>query len=1692
MLCATMISTHMVWGFTDETSPSQTTPSTEEAVQTETVYTLHLTHVFRFTVDGKDRNVSATETLELNEADFKDGICDLTRFVYDAKQLTVTEAKPLSVDDFNENHEGGARIVYAVNNGWKIARTRDTAEEGTVLRDVFKGKLDDYTFIPADVIWVNLNYKYSNTGGMAGQDAASPDAIEVIPTKQNDGTYKISWDLPTVNGFRIVLDPTPLNQYLVNPPTGNESAAELKAALDCGDFDVDIVNNTVYYNQENPGGNTHPTYNNRYSTEYNASWNSARSLTTDDYMATAVGDNNNHGANPLENPKLEITLTEDQLDKVLKGTVNLNMTIYYRRNATWYTVNHWVPEGLSGLNTDQITNKPGSDKKTVDSVNYIRMDQETLQGRVGAMTRAIAKTNGIYEELESIDFSQKLIENTDTAVDIFYKAAESYRVIFDTNYTYIPRQQVPMNGNVDFTNVSQPKRTGYTFAGWRYLKKNAVATNGEYPDNQYIDVDQENGLKIDADLLQNAKLLETGGVLALHLYPKWTPATTQVRVILWTENLTGLDDVQATAAGGKTADYDDKYANYQNAPVTHTPQLGTTDSHYSNVHSFTVNVETDSSLLNSSTLINDIQNKVNEEFKTCMGQASGIDVNQFYTQNTFEIVHEEDGEVNYNVTKASADGKTMIYVYFTRNIYTLQFHYYGTVNGVANSVALNTKGYSYDDSCLNADGSFNFNFTGNVANNDQNFWQQPTGTGAVAANTVVPETITIKAKYGANLNDVWPSAQVDEVVHGTATNSGSRVADAQMISWSATAGKYRDDAQPDAEGSTHAGEPTIMGVYGAMSAEIIAAPANPNTTHHLVAYWNDNGTSYYRYNHCIEVPDLDRSDLDEAQIVSISDNGDTSNEHNKLYLVPTDNEKFAKYDFNDLMRVSYENRQIKYDDSNGMYYAVRYNESNKKCYAVARRVDIVSRANIQNQNQNPSARLHLTRVSDVPDHSTEHVDTDGACWVASGSGYNANPIGNADNLYDLYFYYNRDRYTITYMVPTNQENATESEYTLGTISLPYGAMVTEEKYSFNLDYKDKNNNNTKYSWTPAAQVINVCPDRAENGTAKWNFKGWALGPAGVNMQWIVNDDTQTEAQAGDDFAIEGNMRLYAIWEAPTYTVTFHLDGGTVTSGQQTKVDIPANTRYSINGIIPRPFKDGYTLSGWYESDENGNTLVPQQEFDFDQAITDNKHVVAKWDAVSTETFNYTVYYVTDKLNDGDHDRDTIQIDKDQIVTSGGSTYYVLGKREYKDQVFIANSSLNLSATIQNGYIPKETNKILTLGGDSNVNHNVIFYYDKMSTNKHSVYFVEAGTEQNDTQKVIKSIEVKADQTVVTPKSAITNELVEMGYALVNKTNAGTYERVSKAEDMTWLDKSGNIQNTTTLKGDSIPDIIIYLVQPIPYTITYRNADGLAKVLDDALKDVTAKSGTSVADKGDKNPTQYTTEDQFTLNNPTRVYDADNNKWYQFSHWSLGNGTTVQGNNTKTEFNPLNVAPGTVGNLTFIANWKEISDTGSLVVSKDVTGNAAETDRDFRFTVTLSDKTISGMYGDMEFKAGVASFTLKHGETKTATALPAGITYTVKEDDYSKDGYVVSKTGDTGTIIKDKVVKAAFTNTKDITVSQPNNPQNPGMTDTSNIDNSKPSTGDTTNIEKYMVVFVISGLVLVILCVLKKKKVHKKR
>lgn len=99
--------------------------------------------------------------------------------------------------------------------------------------------------------------------------------------------------------------------------------------------------------------------------------------------------------------------------------------------------------------------------------------------------------------------------------------------------------------------------------------------------------------------------------------------------------------------------------------------------------------------------------------------------------------------------------------------------------------------------------------------------------------------------------------------------------------------------------------------------------------------------------------------------------------------------------------------------------------------------------------------------------------------------------------------------------------------------------------------------------------------------------------------------------------------------------------------------------------------------------------------------------------------------------------------------------------------------------------------------------------------------------------------------------------------------------------------------------------------------------------------------------------------------------------------------------------------GLVGN---VVNNKD-EQGGNIVVRKTVVSTRSEDKtRNYKFTVTLYkdkeykqvDKSVNAKYGDMKFKDGVATFTLKHGQTKKVENIPvdteAGLYYKVEEID----------------------------------------------------------------------------------------------
>jgi len=109
-----------------------------------------------------------------------------------------------------------------------------------------------------------------------------------------------------------------------------------------------------------------------------------------------------------------------------------------------------------------------------------------------------------------------------------------------------------------------------------------------------------------------------------------------------------------------------------------------------------------------------------------------------------------------------------------------------------------------------------------------------------------------------------------------------------------------------------------------------------------------------------------------------------------------------------------------------------------------------------------------------------------------------------------------------------------------------------------------------------------------------------------------------------------------------------------------------------------------------------------------------------------------------------------------------------------------------------------------------------------------------------------------------------------------------------------------------------------------------------------------------------------------------------------------------------------------------ASFVNKRDVGSLTVRKVVEGG--EDGQEFEFEIELIDSPhIHGNFGGVTFDRGVAKFKLKNGQSVTASGIPTGIPYRVRET--HNGDYYVSVTGpDNGTIAKTPRT-VTFTNTK---------------------------------------------------------------
>lgn len=390
------------------------------------------------------------------------------------------------------------------------------------------------------------------------------------------------------------------------------------------------------------------------------------------------------------------------------------------------------------------------------------------------------------------------------------------------------------------------------------------------------------------------------------------------------------------------------------------------------------------------------------------------------------------------------------------------------------------------------------------------------------------------------------------------------------------------------------------------------------------------------------------------------------------------------------------------------------------------------------------------------------------------AGYYSSGYGN-DNGYNINnyyyrFYYDRNTYSIDYYY--NGSN-------INTISrIPF----------------EQNINSSTYNYTP---------ERPSGIDADYTWGGWYTD-AGLTVPYTF------------DTMPSHNLVLYAKWVAPTFNVTFDLNGGDGVAPTTQEVK-----KYKTATSVADPSRQYYNFDGWYTAKEGG------ERYDWSQPVTSDTTLYAHW---SLKPLTYTVRYL-------DADNNNNQLAADKTVTSPALNY----------QQVVSESALAIT-----GYHPDANSKSVVLDYDAD-NNIITFYYTKKSAQVS--YRVDYVLKDNPTVKVAESKSVTVDgSTILVKESAVT---VDKGY-LASQLGT-TLEQLDDYYALTDVE-------SLTLTSSSDNNVITFYY--VPYntahiTVNYLDMDGNPIVGQEPLNTTRKK------------PSQYTVTHK-TISGYTYAQSKDSN------------------------------------------------------------------------------------------------------------------------------------------------------------------------------------------------------------------------
>ena len=211
-----------------------------------------------------------------------------------------------------------------------------------------------------------------------------------------------------------------------------------------------------------------------------------------------------------------------------------------------------------------------------------------------------------------------------------------------------------------------------------------------------------------------------------------------------------------------------------------------------------------------------------------------------------------------------------------------------------------------------------------------------------------------------------------------------------------------------------------------------------------------------------------------------------------------------------------------------------------------------------------------------------------------------------------------------------------------------------------------------------------------NVDSDYIFAGWYTSPAcedGTEFDWQTKMPSHT-------------ITLYAKWKAPTYTVTFNPNGGTVTESTLT-----VTKGHTLGDTLPTPIKEGDEFLGWYTDESFTHKFVKESQIVKDQTL------YAKW-----KSSDIITYYIVAKDVDG--------------------------KELWRSEAQSIEKGKNASVNAQpiDDYYPQELSKSVIINNDK---QEIVFIYKPLENWTYTIRYVdESGKEIGTAESVTTTDNMK--------------------------------------------------------------------------------------------------------------------------------------------------------------------------------------------------------------------------------------------------------------------------------------------------------------------------------------------------------------